>query len=69
MKKIIIGYWHGKKYDDLGYPHHQEYEYSAKLGNQIIDKILNAGYSVMLRHDTIDNELIIWIDKGRFGQK
>lgn len=67
MDKIIIAYWHGAKYSDLVYTHLQEYQYTVKRRNNIISKILEAGYSIMLRPNA--NELVIWIDSGGFCQK
>lgn len=69
MKKIVIGYWHLQKYHDLPYLHLEEVPYSEEKRNEIINTILNTGYSVMIRPFNLDNEMIIWIDKNRFGQK
>jgi hypothetical protein len=69
MKTIIIAYWHGSKYPDLHYQHSQEIAYSEKARNEIINTIINAGYSAMIRPFDPDGEMIIWIDKNRFGQK
>ncbi len=63
--KIIVGYWN-VTYGDLPYKHMQEFDYSIRRRNNIITKILSKGYSVMLRPS--ENGLLIWIDKGRFGQ-
>jgi len=69
MKTIIISYWHGKKYDELPYKHNEKIPYSTETRTDIISNIINAGYSAMIRPFDSDNELLIWIDKGRFGQK
>lgn len=66
-KQITIAYWHGTKFKDLPYNHNDTLPYSTKERNIIVDNILKAGYSVMLRPN--ESELTIWIDKGRFGQK
>ena len=72
MKEILeinVAYWHSR-YFDLPYEHNQYFPYSMRKRNAIINKILSKGYSVMLRPSMGDNgqTLIIWIDKGRFGQ-
>lgn len=67
MEKIIIAYWHGAKYSDLVYTHLQEYSYTVKRRNNVISKILEAGYSIMLCQDA--HKLVIWIDDGHFAQK
>lgn len=69
MKTIIVGYWHLSKFPDLKYEHYQEFEYSTRKRNQIINDILSKGYSVMLRPMKDKPTLLIWIDNGRFGQK
>jgi hypothetical protein len=70
MKKIIIGYWHLHQYPELPYTHLEALEYTEEKRNEILNTILDAGYSVMIRPpNNPDNEVIIWIDKGRFGQK
>jgi len=66
MKKIKIGYWHSK-IEGIKYEHLEEFEYSTKKRNEIVNYLLSKKCSVMLRPS--ENELIIWIDKGRFGQR
>ena len=65
-KTITVGFWHSTlpniKYKDL-----EEFPYSMRKRNSIINHILSAGYSVMIR-PLIDNQMI-WIDNGRFGQR
>ena len=69
MKKINIKYWHLSKYPELKYEHNSEYDYSTKKRNLIIDELLNKGFSVMLKiYPNNPDVLVIWIDKGRFGQ-
>jgi hypothetical protein len=65
MKKILVSYWN-VKFKDLPYKHQEEFEFSIRKRNGIITKILSKGYSVMLR--PVNELLIIYIDKGRFGQ-
>lgn len=72
MKKILISYWHGQ-YKDLPYEHKQIKDYSARTRNKIMDTCLDKGYSVMVRPASISkgwefDGIIIYIDKGRFGQ-
>lgn len=69
MKTIIVAYWHGKKYNELPYKHKEVIPYSTETRNEIITNIINTGHSAMIRPFDSDNELLIWIDKGRFGQK
>ena len=66
MKKIIVAYWHDR-IKELPYEHNSEFEYSLEKRNEIIDDLLSKNVSVMLRPS--ETQLIIWIDKGRFGQR
>ena len=66
MKKIKVSYWHLSKYADLRYEHNQVFDYSKRMRSIIIDDVMSKGYSVMLRSS--DSQLIIYIDRGRFGQ-
>ena len=66
MKTIVVGYWHSRLFD-LPYEHNQEFEYSLDMMNVIIMLVLSKGYSVMLRPS--EEQLTIWIDNGRFGQR
>jgi hypothetical protein len=68
-KYITIGYWHLHKYPELKYSHMEEMPYSIEVLNEIIQHVLSNNYSVMVRPFNIDNEMIVWIDKHRFGQK
>lgn len=61
---IQIVYWK-TTYSDLKYKQNQTFEYSTRKRNLIIDDILSKGYSVMIRKF---QNLVIYIDKGRFGQ-
>lgn len=63
---ITIGYWHLHPLPNLPYKHMESLQYTRERREAIIDTVLKAGYSVMLRPGI--DELIIWIDKGRFGQ-
>ena len=67
MKKIIVVYWSYNRHEKLPYEHNQEFEYSEETRNQIINTILAVNWSVMLRPSA--EQLIIWIDKYRFGQR
>ena len=65
--QIQVAYWHLQKLNGLPYEHLMCYDYSVEKRNEIIDTVLKAGYSIMLRQNK--DVLIIWIDNGRFGQK
>jgi hypothetical protein len=73
MDKIIdVRYWK-TVFPDLPYKHGQEFKYTSKNRNKIIDTCIEKGYSVMVRPTSKENGwlhdgIIIWIDKGRFGQ-
>ena len=72
MKKIQISYWRGQ-FKDLPYNHNVILDYSAATRAEIIDTCLDKGYSVMIRPALISNNwsfdgIVIYIDKGRFGQ-
>jgi len=69
MKKIVVCYWHLRELPGLKYKHQQEFEYSTRKRNHIVDDIISKGYSVMLRPTLETETLIIWIDKYRFGQR
>ena len=64
MKKIMVAYWHSNWKHVLGFEHKQEFEYTKRKRNWIVDKVLNAGLKVMLY--PIDDTLVIWIDDKRF---
>jgi hypothetical protein len=71
-KKIQVRFWHSPL-KDVPYEHGAEFNYSSRKRNQIIDTILALGYSVMIRPMSKDkgyevDGILIWIDKGRFGQ-
>jgi gamma-glutamyl:cysteine ligase YbdK (ATP-grasp superfamily) len=69
MKKIVVVYW--KEHDLIPYfEHNSEFEYSVEKQSEIVQIIIERGLSVMVRpnmgHDK--NTLLVYIDKGRFGQ-
>lgn len=67
MKKISISYW--KQRDLIPYfKHNSEFEYFIEKQNEIIQIIIEYGFSVMLRPNMGENQdvLLIFIDKGRF---
>lgn len=68
MKTITVGYWHSV-IPEAGYKHNEEFPYSTRKQNSIVNKLLSKGLSVMLRPDELNNRIVIWIDKGRFGQR
>jgi len=68
MKKIIVAYWYSDWEKKLGIKHKQEFEYTKRKRNNIIDKVLGAGLKVMLQPG-LEDSLIMWIDDQRFGQR
>ena len=69
MKKIVVAYW--KEHDLIPYfEHNCEFEYSVEKQNEIVQIIIERGLSVMVRPNmgTYQDTLLIYIDKGRFGQ-
>jgi gamma-glutamyl:cysteine ligase YbdK (ATP-grasp superfamily) len=69
MKKIVVTYW--KEYNLIPYfEHNSEFEYSVEKQSEIVQIIIERGLSAMVRpnmgHDK--NTLLVYIDKGRFGQ-
>lgn len=71
-KKILIGYWK-TIFKDLPYEDRVVLPYSEDTRNEIINTILDKNYSVMIRPMSKENGweadgIMIWIDKGRFGQ-
>ena len=66
MQTVTIAYWRGTKFPDLPWNNGQELQFTKRQRNNAIDKILSCGYNVMLQRD--GDELIIWIDNGKFRQ-
>lgn len=64
---ITVKYWHLSQIHGIKYKDSQQWPYSTRRRNSIIDHVLNNDCSVMIR--PTDDGIIIWIDKGRFGQK
>lgn len=64
---LTIGYWNLNPLPNLPYKHMESLPYTLERREAITTTVLNAGYSVMIRPLNAD-EIIIWIDKGRFGQ-
>lgn len=67
MNKIIVSYYHGKKYSDLKFNLDEEFDYSTRKLNSIVHYLIKRGYSVQIR--PYQYYILIWIDKGRFSQK
>jgi hypothetical protein len=78
MKKITVAYWKWNiNFSDL-YLHNLipyfknncTFDYSIEKQNEIVQIIIEHGFSVMLRPNLGEDKdtLIIYIDKGRFGQ-
>jgi len=68
MKKIVVAYWFSDWESKLGIKHNQEFEYTKRKRNWIIDKVMNAGLNVML-YQYGDDTLGIWVDNKKFGQR
>ena len=69
MKKILVSYW--KERNLIPYfEHNSEYEYSVEKQSEIVNIIIEQGLSIMVRPNIGENKdtLLIYIDKGRFGQ-
>lgn len=69
MKKIVVAYW--KEHNLIPYfEHNSEFEYSIEKQSEIVQIIIERGLSVMVRPNmgTYQDTLLIYIDKGRFGQ-
>ena len=68
-KNIAVVYWHGSQFDQLTIEikHNTIFKYTKDKRNELIDKIMDLGYNVMLQSMDNGNQLAIWIDKGKFG--
>ena len=69
MKKIVIAYW--KEHNLIPYfEHNSVFEYSIEKQSEIVQIIIERGLSVMVRPNmgTYQDTLLIYIDRGRFGQ-
>jgi hypothetical protein len=69
MKKIIVAYW--KKHNLIPYfENNCEFDYTIEKQNEIIQIIIEHGLSAMVRPNMGNDKdiLLIYIDKGRFGQ-
>jgi hypothetical protein len=69
MKKIIVVYW--KERDLIPYfENNCEFEYSIEKQSEIVQIIIERGFSAMVRPNMGHNKdtLLIYIDRGRFGQ-
>lgn len=68
MRKIQVAYWRLSPIEGLPYKHMEELEYTDDRLLALISVVVGHGCSVMIR-PTLDNGLLVWIDKGRFGQQ
>lgn len=71
ITKLIVRYFHSKL-PNLDLEDKKEYSYSKELREEIIDKIIEAGYNTMLQSiqpSLGDGYMVIWIDKYRFSQR
>jgi hypothetical protein len=70
MKKIVVAYWH--RHDLIPYfKHNCVFDYSIEKRNEIVQIIMDSGYSAMLRPKMGEDKdtLLVYIDDGRFGQR
>lgn len=67
MKEIMIFYFYGTKFPKLKYQHKQTFQFSRRKRNQIIDKVMDAGYNILLQQS--GECLVIMIDYKRFQQR
>ena len=69
MRKIVVAYW--KEHGLIPYfEHNCEFEYSTEKQSEIVQIIIERGLSAMVRPNmgAHKDTLLIYIDKGRFGQ-
>lgn len=69
MKKIVVASWKGHNLIP-DFEHNSEFEYSIEKQNEIVQTIIEHGFSAMVRPNmgTYQDTLLIYIDKGRFTQ-
>ena len=67
METITIGFWMGKNpklEEQCGLEHNQTFTYNNQTRNWLAEKILDAGFNLMMQR--CDKELRIWIDTRCF---
>lgn len=69
MNTIVVAYWMGGTIEKVGIPHNSSCPYTKEKRNEIIDKVLDSGYNVLLQQQNNTQTLIIWIDDKRFQQR
>lgn len=69
MATISIYYWHHAALPGLKYRHGEERELKARTLTTVIKTVTKAGYSIMIRPEKDTENLTVYIDNGRFGQK
>lgn len=69
MKKIVVGYWREKGLVPY-FDNNSEFEYSVEKQNEIINIIIESGFSVMVKPNfgVNKNILLIYISKDTFKQ-
>ncbi len=67
MKTIIVAYWMGTKSSSMKIEHKTVFEYSLKKRNEIIKLVLENKLQVMMYKN--NDQLVMWIDNGRFRQR
>lgn len=69
MKRIIVAYWKERNLIPC-FENNCEFEYSTEKQCEIVQTIIEHGLSAMVRPNigNTKDTLLIYIDKGRFGQ-
>lgn len=71
IDRLLVKYWHSPV-KELPFTGTEDVTYNERKRNTIINKVVKAGYNVMLQTITPslgDSYMIIWIDKYRFQQR
>ena len=71
MDTIVVYYYDTvgmRQQDTIGVLHNSILDYSEQKQNEIVNKVLNSGLNVMLRHLS-DKRLLIAIDSQHFQQR
>ena len=68
-KKICVFYWTPHLQDEIGIKHNTVIDYSKEKRDEIIEKVLDNNYQVMLSKPHKEDILVIQIDNRRFRQR
>jgi len=67
MKSILVVYWMCTEIESIGINHNTIFAYSEEKRNEIINLVLENNLQLMIyKHE---EQLIMWIDNGRFRQR